>query len=124
MNALFLAALVTGFVAGRPVPVVCAPIQGGHAGYYDVRRDVITLDPLVCVKFSAPASSRAKAEGVYALVHEAEHARGITDEHDADCAALRDFPAVVRRAGMTAKLISWAKRIHDALPVPYSGACA
>ncbi len=122
MNLLLLASIVTSLVAGRPVPVTCQYV-GGHQGYYDDRRDVITLDPIVCAGFTAAAVSLARARAVYALVHESEHARGIVDEHQADCAALHDFPMVIRRSGLTPKLIPFAQRIHDSLPAPYSGGC-
>ena len=123
MNLLLLTMLVTSFVAGRPVPVSCDTIPGGHAGRYDIPRDVIVLSPLACVGFTARTGSRAQAVAVYSLVHEAEHAAGILDEHQADCAAFAAFPTVVKRAGLSRLLVRWAQGIHDSFPAPYSGAC-
>lgn len=122
MNLLLLISLITSMVAGRPVPVTCQYVSN-HAGYYNPQKDVIILDPLICAKFTAPPKSRDKAVAIYSLLHEAEHARGFTDEHQTDCMTLHDFPSVVRRAGLTPALNRWAQPIHDAMPPPYSGPC-
>ena len=120
--SLFFVSLLTAFIVGHPVPVMCDYV-GGHAGEYISAREVIVLDPIVCSGFTAAVGSRAQAVAVYDLTHESEHARGVMDESRAECATLIDFPRVVKRLSLSPRLLRFARSIHAAMPPAYQGVC-
>jgi hypothetical protein len=122
VNPLLLISLVTAFVAGRPVPVTCAWTPNNWAAYYDTGNDAITLDPTVCARFRSKVLGQ-RAYALYTLVHESEHAKGLLDEHDADCATLAEFPVVIARFRFPARMSLLGQFLHDRLPPPYSGPC-
>ena len=121
MNLLLLAATVTTIIAGRPVPVTCGDTLG-NSGWYQTARDAIVMNPIECALLGSTTDA-SRAHGLHTLIHEAEHAAGLMDEHAADCATVRAFPAVIRRLRWPARLAAISQRIHDSLPAPYSGAC-
>lgn len=136
MITLFASALAA-LVIGHPVPTTCGPFPGyagepqpGWAGWYDPTDDRIYLAEWMCPDLERdPRTSKFDlirfAYAAYTYVHEAEHARGLTDEHKTSCQALRDLPAVlkhlhVRKAGAVLRV---AKQHAIGQLPPYGGPC-
>lgn len=86
-------------IAGQPVVVSCI----GNLGLDGLTVDeYIMLSNPVCrnlVRFLHGGRDGDAASAVLALTHEAEHAAGVTDETNAECAAVRDVPRMVRLLG-------------------------
>lgn len=135
-------------VAGKPVRVWCATSTGrwqdasrAHGGLSDAAgyvesigaRDAY-LSPQTCGLLHAYLNKRNVDEYDYAyrllvLAHEAEHLRGISDESEADCSALRAMPTMIRRffkprvGFMVHDLMAYAWDLHDRRPPAYTRLC-
>lgn len=126
MFALFAQTLVA-LVIGHPVSFSCGNIDP-HYGWYDANRIVIAAYLCPYLDLDPGASKLALARfSLAALVvtHEAEHAAGIEDEHRANCEAVRDLPAVLKRLKVrhAADVAREAARIAKAQAPPYGGKC-
>ena len=121
--SLFLAYLITSMVVGHSVPVGCMEIKGGRQGYYD--KKVIWLSPLMCKYLGYPRGSTGQRFAVFVLVHESEHAKGIVNEHKAECAALVDIVKVIKgtRGMLPKNLGEWFLNFHNSQKKPYGGPC-
>lgn len=103
------------FVAGKPVSVYCAPTQAAIVAVSvgavsdalgvtpAIGAPVAYLSPQVCsflnnwLSGKKPSNLYGLAGSIETLAHESEHMRGIRDETDADCAALRAMVPMVTR---------------------------
>ena len=93
------------WAAGKPIKVICAPLvaDSHENGSAVPRSSYITVDG----QYLCPALLRRLAgrtadvgwldDAMFALAHEAEHARGFADETAADCAALKVLPVMASR---------------------------
>jgi len=130
---------VASYAAGKPAAVYCAADaqswrnvgRPSASGFAYLNGDVY-LDPNVCalVKRQKGEPTFQWADALLTLVHEAQHAAGISNESEAECAALRKFAAVAivfygfkSRSDRLRLLVRQAWRAHDSLPLPYQDLC-
>lgn len=103
------------FVAAKPVHVYCAltaavinATVGANASDVQgatpvIGGNVIYLSPLTCAFLNAwrngkkPKNLYGVAGSLQTLAHESEHAKGIPDETDADCASLKWMVPMTRK---------------------------
>jgi hypothetical protein len=94
--------LASSRVAGKPVRVYCGPRElpplDGHSGATWPGSNFVHLDNEVCASLGdlqrrlRVRDDRA-AWGLLTIVHESLHARGLVDENETDCAALKQLAA-------------------------------
>lgn len=123
---MLLAAIIVAAIIGHPAPTTC-DLTDGHGGYVDPA-GAVHLAPLTCAGLSRYASDRMLALSIFTVAHESQHAKGISDEHQADCAALPLVAPLARRyfhAGpaRATRLAAVARAFHASLPPPYAGPC-
>ena len=128
MVALFAATLAS-LVIGHPVPVECGPLPG-HMGWYDQAHDRIVIADWLCPHLEADPSKggivlQRFAYAALVVVHEAEHAAGIRDEHEANCEAVRDLKPLLKllRVPKATAIVSYAKQVAQNQAPPYGGKC-
>jgi hypothetical protein len=110
------------FVAGKPVTSYCAPTQAALAALVDpsfagvgqttqgatpIGGSWSGFSPTVCnftrlwnsgkLVTRKPVNLLTVASAILTVAHEGELAKGISDETDADCAALSELPQLVAR---------------------------
>jgi hypothetical protein len=138
------------FVAGKPVSVYCGddaagwanaiaaafagfPSPGPLGGFAIYRENTEYLSPRNCggvLESASRASPAAFGPALFALIHEAVHLSGVTDEWAADCTALSDTWSVawiyfaVRQPELS-RVHEFALRAHLAQPAEYvrAGSC-
>jgi opacity protein-like surface antigen len=135
------------FVAGKPAHVYCAATQAEFnaadqqytgvvlgAGFTILGGDQTFLSPWVCGYLNRwlakrPVTDYHLAVSVFALTHEAELQKGMTDESLADCAALAVMPTIfkrffpLRRVYTIHDLMRDAWDAHDGQPDVYLTHC-
>lgn len=120
------------FVAGKPVRIYCAPTQaainatvGPEAvnvqGATYIGGDDTYLSPQTCGFLNAwlrgkkPSNLYGVAGSLQTLAHEAELAKGIDDETNADCASLKTMVPMVTRYFPLKKRIT----MHDLMALAW-----
>lgn len=121
--------------AGKPVRVQCEttpaawrdkirfaykqPLWSGYEiiGYSYVESGEVHLSPLVCLPLLDAVTDSAHAAGykplAYALsvlIHEAQHAKGIKSEREAECAAQAVLPGYFKSVGIPLKVTKFIKK--------------
>ena len=136
---------ITSAIAGRPVVVRCARTNDAWTALLNeyrvpnarglVLHDAAYLSTNVCRSLEGWLRGKAAPTvgtlGVDALTltHEAMHLRGLVNEHDTDCAALKELPRVLRvqfRVRSTRNLafaIRYAWAEHNSSSPIYAGPC-
>lgn len=138
------------FVAGKPVAAFCAPTEAALAATvdpsYNVEGQAIQgstvvgggmsfFSPTVCTFLRLwmngklvtrkPINLLTVAMAALTVAHEAELAKGISDETDADCAALKTLPSLVskffplRKRETLHAFMADATEIHTLSPAIY-----
>lgn len=123
---MIIVALLAAAIIGHPTPVTCNYTATQHAGYYDGQ--TISLQPMICAGLSRYATDKQLAVSIFVIAHEAEHAVGVTDEHEADCRALPWVARLARRFFSASPIRQWrlamiAVNFHLSQPEPYGGQC-
>ena len=139
---------ISSAVSGKPTFVLCARTDSAWQAKlspwpYLRAADAITFHDedgsyfarLTCQRLegwlrgkNAPTPAEL-GRAVLSLVHEANHVRGVIDESDADCAALRQMPAVlkrwfgIKRAKTLRAVMNAAWADHRAAPAVYRTSC-
>lgn len=121
-----MVAVLVALVIGHPIGGMTCGDTGDRYGWYVNATQVIVLsEQWTCPYLTRRATDSERANAYLTVVHEAEHARGIMDEHAANCQAIRDLPAVGRALHLSrlGQVLSWARMIRRDMAPPYGGAC-
>jgi hypothetical protein len=135
------------WVAGKPVHVWCATSQSvwataaANGGLTDTAGFVMQvggsdeyLSTRTCAALNAYLNRRGVdeydlARRLLVLAHESEHLHGIADESEADCAALRAMPTMIRRWFPPRRgyalhdVMAYAWDAHQREPAAYTRLC-
>ncbi len=119
---MFLAVPIVSLIAGTGHPVTC---NAAGSGLYTAPR--VQLAPWVCSGLHSK-SAWFQAQALVVTLHEAEHAKRLTDEHETQCAALAALPMVARlvlhaTVKRQKQLALAAERFSQLAGPPYSGDC-
>lgn len=138
---------VASELAGRPVLVRCARTKDAWVALlneYDVpsarglvlpEQDAAYLSTNACrnlegwLRGKAVPTVATLGVDAFILAHESMHLRGLLNEHDTDCAALKALPQVLRvsfRVKSTRNVlfaVRSAQAAHDSSPPAYAGPC-
>jgi len=118
-----VAELLAALIIGHTVPITCVN-RTDFAGYWTGERIELS-STWACPGFRRTASDRQRGLAFLTVLHEAFHAAGVADEHEATCKALAVMPRFLRalRVARRALIVHAAWKIQAGLRPPYGGAC-
>jgi len=115
--------LLAALIIGHAVPVICVD-RTDFAGYWTGTRIELS-STWACPGLKRTASDRQRGLAFLTVLHEAFHAAGVADEHEATCRALTIMPRFLRALKVARRglIVHAAWKIQAGLRAPYGGPC-
>jgi len=118
-----VAELLAALIIGHTVPIICVD-RADFAGYWTGERIELS-STWACPGLRRTASDWRRGLAFLTVLHEAFHAAGTADEHEATCRALAIMPRFLRALNVARRglIVHAAWKIQAGLQAPYGEPC-